>query len=236
MERPYIIYHMTTTMDGKINGSFLELESVQPINDFYYQCHRQFKTDAFLCGRVTMQESFTGQALPDLSAWEGQAFPRKDHVAKSDAAFYAVALDPKGKLNWLSDHIADEDPGYDNAHVIEVLCETVPDAYLGFLREKGISHIFAGANSVDLPLAMSKLTSLFGIKSLLLEGGGITALGFAQADLIDEVSFLMAPVTGEPDAMGLFGPDDKDVPYAPEFAHREVLPAPGKAIWVRQWK
>ena len=236
MERPYIIYHMTTTMDGKINGSFLELESVQPVNDFYYQCHRQFKTDAFLCGRVTMQESFTGEALPDLTAYEGQTFPREDFVAKADASFYAVALDPKGKLNWSADHITDEDPGYDNAHVIEILTENVPDAYLGFLRGKGISYLFAGSEQVDLPLAMTKLTALFGIKSLLLEGGGVTALGFARADLIDEVSFLMAPVTGEPDAMGLFGPDDENVPYAPEFAHREVLPAPGKAIWVRQWK
>lgn len=236
MERPYIIYHMTTTMDGKINGSFLELESVQPVHDFYYQCHRQFKTDAFLCGRVTMQESFTGEALPDLSAWEGQTFPREDFAAKSDAPFYAVALDPKGKLNWPADHITDEDPGYDNAHVIEILTENVSDAYLGFLRSKGISYLFAGSEQVDLLLAMEKLTARFGIKSILLEGGGITALGFAQADLIDEVSFLMAPVTGEPDAMGLFGPDDENVPYAPEFDHREVLPAPGKAIWVRQWK
>ncbi len=236
MERPYIIYHMTTTMDGKINGSFLELESVRPVTDFYYECHRQFKTDAFLCGRVTMQESFTGEALPDLTAWKGQFFPREDCVAKADAPFYAVALDTKGKLNWSADHISDQDPGYDNAHIIEILCESVSDAYLGFLRDKGISYLFAGKNTVDLPLAMEKLTALFGIKSLLLEGGGITALGFAQADLIDEVSFLMAPVTGEADAMGLFGPDDENVPYAPEFAHREVLPAPGKAIWVRQWK
>ena len=236
MERPYIIYHMTTTMDGKINGSFLELESVRPINDFYYQCHRQFKTDAFLCGRVTMQESFTGEDFPDLTAFDGQTFPREDFVAKADAPFYAVALDPKGKLNWSADHITDEDSGYDNAHIIEILTENVSDAYLGFLRSKGISYLFAGKDAVDLPLAMEKLTALFSIKSLLLEGGGVTALGFAAADLIDEVSFLMAPVTGEPDAMGLFGPDDENVPYAPEFAHREVLPAPGKAIWVRQWK
>ena len=236
MERPYIIYHMTTTMDGKINGAFLEAESVQPVNEFYYQCHRQFKTDAFLCGRVTMQESFTGEELPDLTPWQGQTFPREDFAAKSDAAFYAVALDPKGKLNWAADHITDEDPGYNNAHIIEILTENVSDAYLGFLRSKGISYLFAGKEQVDLPLAMEKLTALFGIKSLLLEGGGVTALGFAQTDLIDEVSFLMAPVTGEPDAMGLFGPDDENVPFAPEFAHREVLPAPGKAIWVRQWK
>lgn len=236
MDRPYIVYHMTTTMDGKINGSFLELESVKPVIDFYYDCHRQFNADAFLCGRVTMQGSFTGIDTPDLTPFRGQTFPREDHVACTDAAFYAVALDPKGKLNWSADHITDEDPGYDKAHIIEILREDVEDAYLGFLRDRGISYIFAGIETTDLSLAMSKLTALFGIKSLLLEGGGITALGFAQADLIDEVSFLMAPVTGQPDAMGLFGPDEENMPYAPEFAHREVLPAPGKALWVRQWK
>jgi len=236
MNRPYIIYHMTTTMDGKINGSFLEHDSVKPVIDFYYECHRQFKTEAFLCGRVTMQGSFTGEALPDLTAWQGQSFPRVDYVAQTDAGFYAVAVDSKGKLNWSAGHISDEDPGYDKAHIIEVLCESVSDAYLGFLRSKNISYIFAGTDEPDLPLAMAKLTALFGIKSLLLEGGGITALGFAKADLIDEVSFLMAPIMGEPDAMGLFGPDNENMPYAPGFAHREVLAAPGGAMWVRQWK
>lgn len=236
MDRPYILYHMTTTLDGKITGSFLEQESVKPITDFYYECHRQFKADAFLCGRVTMQESFTGDAAPDLASFQGLTFPREDHIHCAHAPFYAVAVDTKGRLNWTAGHIADDDPGYNGAHIIEVLCEAVDDAYLGFLHEKGISYIFAGKEQLDLPLAMSKLKSLFGIKSLLLEGGGVTALGFARAGLIDEVSFLMAPAMGEPGAMGLFGPDDENVPYAPEFAHREVLAAPGKALWVRQWK
>ena len=113
MDRPYIVYHMTTTMDGKINGSFLELESVKPVIDFYYDCHRQFNADAFLCGRVTMQGSFTGIDTPDLTPFRGQTFPREDHVACADAPFYAVALEPNGKLNWSADHITDEDPGYD---------------------------------------------------------------------------------------------------------------------------
>lgn len=236
MNRPYILYHMTTTMDGKINGSFLEQASLKPVNDFYYECHRQFHASGFLCGRVTMQESFTGEAAPDLTPYQGQTFPREDCVACDNASFYAVAMDPKGKLNWSSDHITDEDPGYDGAHIIEILCESVDDAYLGFLRSKGISYIFAGRDAVDLPLAMTKLKELFHMESLLLEGGGITAAAFARADLIDEVSFLMAPAMGDPGAMGLFGPDDSDVPDAPAFAHREVLPAPGKALWVRQWK
>ncbi len=236
MDRPHIIYHMTTTMDGKINGSFLEQDAVKPITDFYYQCHRRFGAGGFLCGRVTMQESFTGQAAPDLTPFQGQTFPREDFAANTDAAFYAVALDTKGHLNWSADHIVDEDLGYNNAHIIEILCESVEDAYLGFLRSKNISYIFAGKEELDLPLAMGKLNALFHMEALLLEGGGTTAAAFARADLIDEVSFLMAPVMGEPDAMGLFGPDEENVPYAPEFTHREVLAAPGGAIWARQWK
>ncbi len=236
MQRPYIIYHMTTTMDGKITGAFLEQEAMRPITDFYYQCHRRFGANGFLCGRVTMQESFTGPDAPDLSAFSGCTFPREDFVACADAAFYAVALDPKGRLNWSDSRIHDEDPGYDNSHIVEILCESVSDAYLGFLRNRGISYLFAGEDKIDLPLAMAKLTRLFHMQALLLEGGGLTGRSFARAGLIDEVSFIMAPTTGEADAMGLFGPDDADVPDAPTFAHREVLAAPGGAIWARQWK
>lgn len=157
-------------------------------------------------------------------------------MARPDADFYAVAVDTTGKLNWSADHITDEDPGYDKAHIIEILCQSVDDAYLGFLRSKGISYIFAGEDTLDLPLAMGKLKSLFGMESLLLEGGGIMGGAFAREDLIDEVSFIMAPTMGEADAMGLFGPEDGTVPDAPAFAHREVLPGPRGALWVRQWK
>lgn len=236
MTRPYIIYHMTTSMDGKITGSFTEQEAMQPITDFYFHCHRTFGANGFLCGRVTMQESFTGPDAPDLTPFSACTFPREDFVACADAAFYAVALDPKGRLNWSDSCIHDEDPGYDNSHIVEILCETVSDAYLGFLREKGISYLFAGKEAIDLPLAMEKLTALFGMRALLLEGGGHTGRSFALADLIDEVSFIMAPIMGDEDGLGLFGPEDGNVPDAPDFAHRQVLAAPGGAMWVRQWK
>lgn len=236
MDRPYIIYHMTVSMDGKINGAFLDSPACQPINDYYFACHRQFRAQGFLCGRVTMQESFTGPEAPDTTPWQGKHFPREDYVACGDAAFYAVALDPAGRLNWQDSCIHDEDPGYDKAHVVEILCSSVSDAYLGFLRYRGISYLFAGEETPDLELAMTKLKALFGIELLLLEGGGLTGRGFALADLIDEVSFLMAPTMSEDGTTGLFGPVDQEVPQAPDYPHRQVLPAPGGALWVRQRK
>ena len=236
MDRPYIIYHMTVSMDGRINGSFLDSPACKPIDAFYYECHRRFKANGFICGRVTMAESFTGPDAPDTAPWAGQTYDRTDYVACSDAPFYAVAIDPEGTLNWSDSRIRDEDPGYDNAHVIEILSTNASDAYLGFLRGRGISYLFAGDRELDLTLAMRKLKDLFGMELLLLEGGGLTGRGFALADLIDEVSFLMAPTMSQDGTAGLFGPEGEEVPQAPDYPHREVLPAAGGALWVRQWK
>ena len=60
--------------------------------------------------------------------------------------------------------IEDDDPGYDRAHIIEVLCEDAKDEYLAWLRSVGISYIFAGQKEMDLSLALSKLYSLFNIR------------------------------------------------------------------------
>jgi 2,5-diamino-6-(ribosylamino)-4(3H)-pyrimidinone 5'-phosphate reductase len=40
------------------------------------------------------------------------------------------------------------------------------------LREKGISYIVSGKSSVDLANAVNRLEEHFGIRTLLLEGGG----------------------------------------------------------------
>lgn len=193
MEKPYVIYHMTTSADGMIAGSFLEKTEAAELIDFYYDCHRNFKADAFLCGRVTMQGSFTGEILPDCSEWSEEKFSREDFAAEK-ADFYAVAVDTSGKLNWQKNRIEDDDPGYDNAHIIEILCENVRDEYIGFLRNKGISYIFAGKEKLDLTVALDKLKKLFDIEKLLLEGGGIIGGAFAKEDLIDEMSFVLVPL------------------------------------------
>jgi riboflavin biosynthesis pyrimidine reductase len=99
--------------------------------------------------------------------------------------------------------IEDDDPGYDGAHIVEVLCEDAKDAYLAWLRSAGISYIFAGSKEMDLSLALSKLRSLFNIRTLLLEGGSVLNGAFAREGLIDELSLVTAPVTADPDDLPL---------------------------------
>ena len=75
-----------------------------------------------------------------------------------------------------------------------MLTEQVPDRYLAFLRSRGVSYLFGGKSRVDRPKILRKLRGRFGIRKLLLEGGGKINGSFLAAGLVDELSLLIAPV------------------------------------------
>ena len=151
-----------------------------------------------------MEGSFTGGWYPDLTPFIGVDIPKTDHVADPSATFFAVAFDRRGRLGWKTSRIVDDDPGYGNAHIIEVLCESAPASYLAYLQNIGVSYIFAGESEMDLPLALAKLKALFGIHTLLLEGGSILNGVFQREGIIDELSLVIAPVTAQANSLPLF--------------------------------
>src|SRR4029453_10776746 len=83
-------------------------------------------------------------------------------------------------------------------HVVAILSERVSDEYLAFLRARSVSYLLAGKHDVDLPLALTKIGVRFGVKTLMLEGGGRINGGMLAAGLIDEVSVLVAPAVDGP--------------------------------------
>ena len=197
MNRPYVICHMTVSLDGKVTGEHLVRSNHSPASEVYYEINRNYKADAYACGRVTMEGSFTGGWYPDLSEFE-PAYSPMDYLVDEVTGFYAVAFDPHGRLGWKSDRIidVDEDPGYDNAQIIEVLTHNVDLRYLTYLQSMGIPYIFAGDTEMDMEEALFKLRSYFGIKTLLLEGGSILNGAFQRAGAIDELSLVVDPVVG----------------------------------------
>ena len=221
MNKPYIVLHMTTSLDGKITGNFLSSTAGEIATEEYYKCNRDYKADAFLCGRITMQTSFAGVELPDLTKYQNQKDDFCDHIAKNHP-YYAISLDPHGRLNWADSEIYDEDEGYNNAHIIEILTHDIPKGYPAFLKEKGISYIFCGENSLNPLIICNKLYSLFNIKTLLLEGGGYTDTLFLQNDLIDEVNLIVAPVIeNDINAIDLFAKKKEGLPLN-EFSKAQV--------------
>ncbi len=202
IRRPYICCHMVMSLDGKVTGDFLFDPVCEAATTVYYELNRRMKCDGFICGRVTMEESFTKGFVPDLSRFEPvhrECGVKMDFLVEDMTGFYAIAIDPKGKLGWQSAFIDDDDEGYDKAQVIEVLTEQVDDRYLAYLESLKIPYIFAGESEIDYDLLMIKLDRVIGCRKLLLEGGSITNGGFQQCGLIDELSVVIAPVLGAAD-------------------------------------
>lgn len=228
--RPYIICHMVVSLDGKVTGDFLYAPGCEKATELYYEINRNFGADAYACGRVTMNGSFAHDHEPDLSKFEGKTMPREDFVADGSGEKYAVAFDRKGRLGWKSAVIEDEDPGYGDALIIEVLCENVQDSYLAYLQSIDVSYIFAGEEEMDLNVALEKLHRLFGIEKLLLEGGSVLNGAFARADVIDELSLVYAPVAADSAGKPLF-----DDGVMTDYRLKSVQQKDG-ALWLRYKK
>jgi riboflavin biosynthesis pyrimidine reductase len=193
-QRPYVICHMTTSVDGRIK---VRRWKTLDADSHYERVHGELKGDAWMCGRVTMQGyADSADPLPEPVIDETNPIPREDHVAKRGASGYAVALDARGRLDWGARNEIEGD------HIVVVLTESVPDARLRALRAGGQSYLFAGDRTVDFALAVTKLRALFGIERLLVEGGGHINGSMLKAGVIDELSLLLAPavdgVSGTP--------------------------------------
>jgi riboflavin biosynthesis pyrimidine reductase len=164
----------------------------------YERTAAQLDGDGWIIGRISM-EPYAGRA--PLPGGTRVRIPRTDFVARDDARSYAIAIDPGGKLRWESGSIDDD-------HAVTVLTERVPDRYLAFLRERGVSYLFGGKDRIDVPTVLRKLRNRLGIRQLLLEGGGKINGSFLAARCIDELSLLVAPVAdGTLGAPALFDTD-----------------------------
>lgn len=224
---------MLISIDGKITGGYMNTDVASALCEEYYRINREYKADAFACGRITMEGSFTQGVKPDLTPYEGVRSPREDYIAKQHG-YYAVSIDPHGRLGWYGSEIKDEDPGYDDAHIIEVLTDDIQEEYLAFLRDKGISYIFCGKEKLDVKLMNEKLVKFFGIKKLMLEGGGLTDSLFLDADCIDEMSLVVVPLIDvDKDGIDLFAGKSCNVQ---EYALKSCEKLTANGLWLNYVK
>lgn len=192
MTKPYIICHMASTINGKILSENWGKQS-KSYSDQYQKCHESFNSQAWMCGRVTMEKDFTDGNLPKLIT-PPEPINREPFLAHEDSTSFAIAIDAGGKLGWEINEIGGD-------HIIEVLTKAVSDEYLFFLQQKSISYIFAGESEIDFEKALNQLAKHFPIETIMLEGGGHINGSLLQKGLIDEISLLLLPVAdATPDA------------------------------------
>ena len=184
--RPKIICHMMSSVDGRLitqrysdpyNG-----KTNEEVTGYYFPISDQLNGDAVLIGRTTVQEYF----MPKTFKHEGLEPTSNFEIFKGrlDGSSTIIITDPKGKVFY-------ED--YKDENFIAILSEQVSDEYLNHLRENKISYLFAGKNGENLSIAMEILGLEFGLKTILLEGGGFINGSFLKAGLIDELSLMIYP-------------------------------------------
>lgn len=221
---------MTSSVDGRVRTRrWSPLPRENSAGEAYERIHDRLAGDAWICGRVTMNGYATGAPPPP---YDGPAIAREDHVAKEGAKGYAVGLDARGRMHWGARNDITGD------HVVVVLGEDVPDAHLAALRGAGISYFFAGrAGLLDVGVILSKLDALFGVRRLLVEGGGGINGSFLRAGAVDEISLLLAPAVdglrGAPAVFDYDGAADDPTPKGLALSLLSCETLADGVVWLR---
>lgn len=179
MKKPYIVCHMMTSLDGRIDCAMTEQ---LPGVDDYYQTLEALQAPTTVSGRVTAQLEM---ALPEeFRASDPTPVDKEAFSKKVDAPGYEVVADTHGKLLW-PDVWEPEKP------LLILTSEQVPQEYLNYLDSRNISWIAVGREQIDLARAAEILAEEFGVERMAVVGGSAINTSFLDAGLLDEVSILM---------------------------------------------
>lgn len=218
--RPYIICHMMSLLDGRIDCDVTEqIES----GDEYYEALNQLDCPSTLMGRVTMQMHY---ALPELFIAEDNTSIRSEqyHVAIVTKG-YLVAIDTLGKLRWAQNQ-------FDGMPLLVITSEDCPKEYHDTLTKQQISWIATGKGGIDLPRAVEILYNEFKVERLSVTGGGNINGAFLKADLIDEVSMMWCPgIDGRKGMAAVF--DGLPENFPPVKLRLMSIEKMGETIWAR---
>ena len=122
--KPRVSILMVTSIDGRLHPSRFTASPDGTRRDWsgqYEQVHAALHANAWLVGRVTMAEMSKAGPHAPSGPWKVQ---RPIHVAKTDAATFAVALDPSGKLHFQGSKLSGD-------HVIVLVGRDISDGASG---------------------------------------------------------------------------------------------------------
>ena len=169
MNKPYIVCHMMTSVDGRIDCAMTEhLPGVQE----YYNTLDALDAPTRISGRVTaeLEMALPGKFEPKTT----EALGKEAFSKTADAEGYEIVVDTHGTLLW-------DESAEDERPLLILMSEQVSKEYLAYLDGKHISWIACGKEHVDLKRACELLAVEFGIQRAAVVGGGHINAGFLAA-------------------------------------------------------
>ena len=159
MNKPYIICHMMTSVDGRIDCA---MTSQLPGVEDYYKTLDELNVPTTVSGRVTAELEMAEPGF--FEAKNSETYTQEGFSKKADAKGYEIIVDTKGKLLWPD--ASDMDKPY-----LIITSEQVTKEYLAYLDEISIlmgagidarremPSVFDGF-AMDHPLVHLKLTNV----------------------------------------------------------------------------
>jgi len=192
-----VICHMMTSIDGKIDGNYMEEQCSNFSGEYYDKQIWEIGT-ANANGRTTAQMYFANVDI-DYTQYKNVDIDYTDYIIKSK--YYWVVFDRKGTCNWDTNKVT---YGGKTANVVMVLTKQVSKEYLAHLKQLQISYIIVGNEDIDFELTLTKLKENYEIDNLVLCGGATINGAFHKKDMIDEISLVVAPyIEGNHDLKGI---------------------------------
>ena len=221
MKKPYIICHMMTSADGRIDCAMTS--QLSGVSD-YYATLRALDTPTTVSGRVTAELEMSEPGV--FEAKDNTQFGKEGFSKKADAAGYEIVVDTHGKLLWNDAY------GMEKPYLI-ITSEQVTKEYLRYLDGLNISWIACGTGKIDLARACEILAENFGVKRMSIVGGPAINTAFLNAGLLDEISILIgAGIDGRKDMPSVFDGREMDYPLT-QLSLSDVKKFDSGAVWLR---
>ncbi|MEA4948047.1 MAG: RibD family protein [Petrimonas sp.] len=234
MDKPYIIIHTLTSIDGNIN--YIEVPEFDESSLHYEEIalhpgKQQLNIQGYLNGKNTTEDNMTFHKNPVLDE-NAPTVPEGDYVADPDATMYYLSIDARGELAFEQNT---SDYGNVSSHIVEVLTEKATNAYKDFLRRKQISYIIAGKKQIDYNIMLDKFYNLFNIKRMMVGGGGTLNWSFIQQGLVDEISMILSPIAnGDWNSPRFFMAKEPYSTIKPaSFDLKSVQQLEGGTLWIK---
>lgn len=220
MNRPFIVCHMMSSVDGRIDCAMTEkLNGVEE----YYSVLGELNAPTTVSGRVTARLELASEGQFEA---HGVPLGHEAFAKNAEARGYDIVTDTRGSLLW-------EEGSEGEAPRLILMGENVSRDYLEYLNERHISWIACGKDGIDLVRACEILYCEFGVERMAVVGGGRINAGFLREGLLDEVSLLIGPgIDGRDGMTAVFDglPADSGV-YALEL--EGVKTYASGAVWIR---
>lgn len=236
MTRPRVICHMHTLLNGKVDGlaniTDVGMRAQRAYFDLILGEHRFYaKSPGWINGRGT-GEAILGGPRDLVLPTTFDPVPDGDFIAHPDAEHSLFIADGSGKLAWDRGTFSYFDL---KAPIVSLICGSVSDAYKAFLRTQGVSYIIAGADRLDMGVAVRKIGDLYNTDEVILGGGPHLNWSMIRDGLVDELSLLLMPTAdAQADTFTLFESDPRYATPAPvDFELISAKPLDDGSVWLR---